>query len=415
MDNKTKKNTEENKIRYTILEPSKNDFNFTNPENWTELYKKMNDFIKKYTKTYETTLDEKNMYITEICKQLKNHRNDTLNTINLATYENNLYQIMYVHKHYVIEELVKNNNNKSFKIDVKELEKIKDIPIINSFINALQTHVIYGRVAILVHKINDNFTCSPDIMTDQKIKELIYDRMYHKSIFIGSDNKTRQIELFNNIPLAIEKYVTKNNLQNGLKWLKSHKIINHINLKLTDGDNGNYMIEMYFVDDNLKINNIATRLSGKLITGSVILVCKDENELYQNFYIKELDNLNTIYTLMINDFKLNKRELLPERINTLQVVKNKYYCLKKQFGKVEKKCYTCGLNPKKNIKIYNCQGCYRITYCSAKCQRKDFPRHKIDCLFNKMKLLTLLRDGFAKYYPINICGSIIKYIIEGKN
>jgi hypothetical protein len=154
-----------------------------------------------------------------------------------------------------------------------------------------------------------------------------------------------------------------------------------------------YHLNFYFQHDTSNyLNEIATRINGHYqLYGDILLLHEFEENVYANLSIHEVKRLN-----VLSYGRLYDRELRTEEIHTVPTINvddkgkeiekqvtpywSKYIVVeaRMQSWKINKnKCINCSQDMKNPI---ICTKCYRVKYCSDKCQREFSQYHYDECL-----------------------------------
>lgn len=354
-----------NIIEYAIIKPNE-EYDFRNPEKWVEYYSKYDEFSKNIV-IHKS--DKKNLF-DDVINNIKLDDNDIFSSCIISHDNYKLYELLYISKPKIVQDVLNNKNNNNYNI--KE----------NYFGEFLTNNkqIIANNVAILVYDIKNN-NKQPTNINLLDIKKLFYQKMYHKTVIVKSDNNISELELMNNIQEHLKQIHKKN--------------IKKIEFNLL-GNNA-YRIEMFLLENNSDRNKIATKLYGKEIKGDVVITNLDRDSIqeikimdkqlkeyynalnyvyyYSDFTIEEIKKLDIIY--QNPEKKINSLiSKLDDKKNNLYI-KNKYYYLDNALKNLDNNCYKC------NKKISNnkvCGRCYRIIYCSSICQISDWNEHKNNCL-----------------------------------
>ncbi|MEM0354061.1 MAG: zinc finger MYND domain-containing protein [Thermoplasmata archaeon] len=154
-----------------------------------------------------------------------------------------------------------------------------------------------------------------------------------------------------------------------------------------------YNLVFYFRQDKTKyINQIATRINGsQRIYGDVLVLHEMEDEIFANLSRHEFKRLN-----VLSYGRLYDRELKDDEIHTMEVVeidkdgkeyKRKMFPYWSRYIIVERRMLRWKENRNRCINCYGeiinsvvCQKCYRIKFCSFKCQKEFDFYHSDECV-----------------------------------
>jgi len=240
----------------------------------------------------------------------------------------------------------------------------------NQFASFLSREMTYGTVVIINSKIVDDGTCVPDSVGIDMVYNAFWRGFHHLGVFIRVDSRVEEFEFDDNLKDIVGRKLN---------------VVKGIGIKFLGFD------LLCFVDMEPKegINRTMTKLHGsEIIYGDAVVVLKS------NLHDGVFDSINkdvfaelirlTMYTMEERELKEDER-VVDKKIGDKVVVMNKYRILKGRMGCVTK-CHHCKLDSK-----LTCGGCYRIMYCSKKCQEQDWNKHRIECLYKKKPLHQIIQ------------------------
>ena len=158
-----------------------------------------------------------------------------------------------------------------------------------------------------------------------------------------------------------------------------------------------YNIVFYFKPNNTNayVNQTATRMAGSHITnGDVLMIHELDNHVYGNISIREAKRLNVLSYGRLYDRDLKEDELKPlerfaedvhsvkdgkDEVKKVIPVWSRYLVVERRMMKWQKdknKCIYCGLN---KDKLYPCAKCFRVKYCSSRCEEDFRSYHCSEC------------------------------------
>lgn len=185
------------------------------------------------------------------------------------------------------------------------IDKKPDENMFNSLGSMLMTEPVYGRCVVFKSKLMDDFTCSPDSISINELKELLYSTRKHKAVIIDTDGYIEE----KNFGLDLTKILKSTHAPIEFS-IFGYNLIMYVNI--------NY--------ENKPINKLASRLSGKFfVLDDVIIVNKFKNSFgdITKEEIKRLDPLSWIHD------KDRKIEQGNKNINGKKVVFNRFVSVKK--------------------------------------------------------------------------------------
>jgi len=205
---------------------------------------------------------------------------------------------------------------------------------------------IYDNCVFFCSKINGKGSCDNTSMSIDDILQLLKKQ---KTVIGCTITVNKQIEEF--------QY---NSLQ--------------IKTKIKEVDIFGFQLQIFYDDDKL-VNRYASVLCNTKIYGNVNVISKTHD---LNF----VDITRATLLRILNTLKLplEYRSIVEEKDEKdergLMIIKNRWWNLrKKEQEKKINKCWNCDTN----IELRTCGGCYRLLYCSKKCQTKDWKTHQYDC------------------------------------
>jgi len=234
---------------------------------------------------------------------------------------------------------------------------IKDKKV-NDIVSALtlDRQTIYGNAIIFGSKVIEDGSCINTSMTIDDLKRLQTLRQVHVGCTITMNGN---IEEFKYDP--------------ALKDIKLEELsICPVRLF---GESGFYLHMLYNRESKEK-NKIASMIAMEKIVGNVYIISKISEHVFTDIDKNTLNRLIKICKFpktcrQIEDSKEERNE------KKLLIVKNKWFWLKKKESLLKNKFSKCYVCDNDSCKI--CSGCYRLHYCSSKCQTLDWPNHKNDC------------------------------------
>ena len=161
-----------------------------------------------------------------------------------------------------------------------------------------------------------------------------------------------------------------------------------------------YNLTFYFQYSKSKYTNkIATRINGMYqLHGDVLLLHEIEENVYANLSIHEAKRLNVLsygrlYDRQPNDNENHQFDAIDvdkdgkETTKKVTPLWSRYVIIEnrmKKWSTREKKCINCDTTL---IKPITCDKCFRIQYCSLKCQSEYSTYHNDDCINPKSLVL----------------------------
>lgn len=154
-----------------------------------------------------------------------------------------------------------------------------------------------------------------------------------------------------------------------------------------------YNLLFFFQYDKAKyVNKIATRINGLYrMYGDVLLLHELEENIYANISLHEIKRLN-----VLSYGRLYDRQLKIEEIHTtkkIEVDKNgkeqekkvtpywsKYITIENRMNKWKENKNKCIYCNEEMVKPITCDKCFRVKYCSKKCQRDFSNYHDEECI-----------------------------------
>jgi hypothetical protein len=233
---------------------------------------------------------------------------------------------------------------------------------------------VYGASVFLVSNILDDGLCSCASVTLDEIADIIYHKLIHKAVKIGTDGV---IEEFTFITDPLEG-LTDDEISN-YQWMEMELL--KFNLIL--------FIQVSPVVD--VVNKKATLLVGdKVVNGDVLVVSKSAEDEYLDLDNNLITNLLTICVGTLKSRSLtDDEEKDGERINNLTIVQNSYCILNARLKSFTPACSYCDSEFIDSPKV--CTGCYRMNYHNEDCQKSGWLTHKSDCLYGKIPINRMLK------------------------
>lgn len=247
--------------------------------------------------------------------------------------------------------------------DDPKQQKDENINHIASLLNP-KKNTIYGKVVIFCSKVVEDFTCVPLSASISNLKEIINSRSEYSGCLVSSNGEIKEIKI--------------NDIKELESLIKKTKI-NSRTCKLF-GSSG-FFLELYYSEEYKILNKFATTISSdQLIHGMVFILLKYNEYCYETLDKNLLLRFYNLCTLPLHyRDSLSEDDMKSEKnMYGLPLVKNKWFILKNKELELKNKlnlCWTC----EKRSKLKLCTGCYRLRYCSRKCQIDDYPEHKEDC------------------------------------
>lgn len=218
----------------------------------------------------------------------------------------------------------------------------------------------YDDILLLSCKIGENGICSFDNIKIEDVVDVLYSKLIHKCIKIGIDGTVTELE-FKRSPIETEK-----SFEN-CRWVECPFFMYNLLIGINESET--------------EVNKKATRLMGVCkIKGDVLVISKSS----ENEYI-DLD-MKLFNKFMKASWGPNKqREVKQEdnKIDGLPVIVNKHNHLDQFLANVKMNCHGCDEPLMDSGKT--CTGCFRMKYHNEECIKRDWWRHKEDCLHELKK------------------------------
>lgn len=140
-------------------------------------------------------------------------------------------------------------------------------------------------------------------------------------------------------------------------------------------------------DKNKYVNKIGTRINGLYkLYGDVIMFHELEDNIYGNLSLREAKRLNVLSYGRLYDRQLKDSEFIaPQdavdaegKEKKVTPIWSRYVIIENRMKKYKNCCINC--DKILNTGIITCQYCYRIKYCSTKCEEEFNVLHYEDCL-----------------------------------
>ena len=189
---------------------------------------------------------------------------------------------------------------------------------------------IDGPVALFGYKVNIKTGLPVNISVKyDELKDILINKFMHKGVYIHSSNSMIEFTFYNDLNVLIPENQTKE-LQPRLK---------DISMLLKTGiffEFSVYTYNLIIVTPKLEYDNLNTYPTNKIISlfldkliakGDFIIFCKISQNDYTNFSIKELKQMVYLY----NNKNLKTDETKIDKIDNIQVIKNKHMLLYNKF------------------------------------------------------------------------------------
>ena len=270
-------------------------------------------------------------------------------------------------------------NNGSLKVYGKNETKL--INEVASHFNGLSDS-IYNNAVIVKYGLNDNMTAKNASVSMDDLNDILYRKLFKRAIMIEPDSSQNEIITYKS---SVFEYFELKNLDK--EYIDNNLCILEVAVY---GFYFNIIYEKYPESD--KINKSVTKLLGRgKLNGKCIIALKVTDNEFIDLNPSDYEKIITICsnTLIIRNLDdeekpVVKHEDYDEKINGLPVIKNRFISLNNRFNKYEDKCHNCNelFKNESNLKALICSGCYRMKYCSHKCQNNNWLYHKKECLHN---------------------------------
>ena len=244
-------------------------------------------------------------------------------------------------------------------------------------INEYATELVYDKIEIngpavlLCSYISNNYTCVPGSLTLEDINRMYLHRTNHIGLKVNTDGSYEEFK-FTSEPLSF----LEEDERNSYAWFE-HNFLT-FNLVV-------YVKKKY---DGGPINKKITKLLGVYkVHGPVYIVLKKYTKDYEDLSGMLFEKLLMVAGGSIDTRKLtdeDNRE--PELVGDIYTLNNSCLILRNRLAQISNKCHYTGCNELLSEVYYTCAGCYRLSYHSEECQRKDWFFHKKECL-HKVKPL----------------------------
>lgn len=314
---------------------------------------------------------------TRLIEQFPNNKPDDFYYHTEASYSFPKKYLEQVHYHIV-------DSKKDDKTDDKT-----DLNYLGCLFN-LKHHAIEHTCAIIANKYDFTSDCfvRVDSVTKEDILRVIRRRYFFSAVLIKEN--------------AFAKYYYQNlsHLITQVFGLDSTSSITKISFTLF-----RYNIVFYFKPNNTSayVNQAATRMAGShIIHGDVLMIHELDTHVYGNLSIREAKRLNVLSYGRLYDRDLKEDEIKPmERfaedikevnnesnqtgtepsVQTKKVIPiwSRYLVVERRMAKWQEnknRCIHCGLE---NNKLYACNKCYRVKYCSKRCEEDFRAYHSSEC------------------------------------
>ena len=255
--------------------------------------------------------------------------------------------------------------------DKEKLNKIRNEDEANNLCCYLLRKKIYGDCVFIKSKITENHLCKSVSTTKKDIVNVLMRTVSRKCIKLFTNGNRSELIYYND---PLELLVTSNANADDVKKKFTFVELNIFKFTL-----------MLYVKKNTqdqKINKLATRLVGnKKIYGDVIVTSMSGQYSFDN-----LDEVLFNKIINICGGPLANRDLLDNEkdieLNNyeLPTVRTKHVIVEERYKKHLQKqnvCDGCGIQYEK---LFNCTGCFRMSYHSKSCQDQHWKQHKNNCL-----------------------------------
>lgn len=234
--------------------------------------------------------------------------------------------------------------------------------------NEIATHLIidnqkvYGNVVIMRSRITDDKICEPDEFTYDHLLELLRSKTVHIGLFIPTKGNISEYQFYKDPVENLE--VAK---MQKLGYVES--TISKFNL-----------LAFFPIDDNVyEINKRVTRLLNRKVYGDVYLISRSTEATYEDLTYELYDKLDSISWGHTSERNLTTAETEESEKDGLPIISNRYTILETRMQTNYRKCSNCAIT--KIDKVSVCTGCYRVLYCTKKCQMQNWIEHRKDCLY----------------------------------
>ena len=241
----------------------------------------------------------------------------------------------------------------------------QDRPIngISSYL-AIDKKEIYGSVALIKSKILENNTCIHATVSIDDICNILYQKIVHMGLKISASGDISEYKF-------VEDPMENENID-----INEYRCIEIAVLGF------NFLV---VIDTkSTKINKKITILFGKhIVCGDVYIACKITEHCYSSIDTTTFNKLIDVLHGPLSSRELKshenidrsrKNDQLPKIMNNFCILQNRY----KDLISNGFLCENCG----KKETCLTCTKCYRIKYCSNKCQSNDKWIHERECIQN---------------------------------
>lgn len=261
-----------------------------------------------------------------------------------------------------------------------QLENMNNIGCLFS----LKHNVIENNCVIFANKYDLNVLTAPKMVqlesiTKEDILKVIRRRFFFTAVLIKYN---RCVKYYYQNPIYLISKIY--NLQN------ETDLIEKLSTSIF-----RYNLVFYFQHDKSRyVNELATRINGSYrLHGDILVLHELEENIYSNISLNEINNLN-----QLSYGRLYDRQLKLEEIHTVTTIEadsegnqtekkvvpywSKYLVIENRISNKKlfnKNCINCEKELNSN-QCLTCQRCFRVKYCSEKCQKEFNNYHSDECI-----------------------------------